>query len=1015
MTKGNLESRTAVGLIALAMVVCSQAIGSAETPTGETQANVPGQCPLEDAVYLWHMDDASNAMGGAGGLKAHGAVTFGAALKGPEREASVARGGDGKAARFQNGYLALIDDGELKINPKRWTIAIRIRDPEGKWRYPILGNYGDDKQVSFALRAVDGSKKPFSDRNYVGGGAPTIYSWMFRTGGPRSVLGSPSLLELVWGAQKPNSARVERIERQRKQNWPNPLQQDVFNAVMKPCFPVSLIGPTDWHDIAVTLSGAKLELWIDGVLLDEEYPMGVTRGRTLPFLIGAGRQGGELKTGFKGLIDHVAIWNRSLSKDEIVTLSGGSDHVRQRELAILGDESATMQYFRPRGHNRKGGDMIPYWDARTGTFRLFYLILRRNMHSKWDGGHGGLEIWEASTKDLKTWEHHAVTIPITEQWEAWNGTGAVAFHNGQYNWFYPTPDYDGKNGGIQRAVSTDGVRFTKLKPNPFMEGGDCEIFQTDNGLFHMVKAGPTRRANTKPIDDKTLVAWVRLDDLDQRGGSVLTIEHPDARQFDGIVFGERTPRRWMPGSDHLLRTPASALQNGWPEENAGPEEMIQVALVFARDKGALYRDGVIVAAYDIADSATFPSGSSLLIGLRHTHAARQTGFFHGRVLDARVYDTALSAEQLATLRPDTADGPRPLAWYDFQNGSTRDRMGNFPDGLLYGNARIEGGTLLLDDGDHFKVPGTLNTQVHLISKDLETWTEEAEAFISSDKRLSICPNIFQFGQWHYYLCSSGVWRSRGAFGPWSEHKPLRLDNLAVPKTGAFGEHRRIYAGFLHDGGWGGNLVLRELVQDPEGRLGTRFVPELVPRCGDALPVWFESEHERTGPNGNEVRLEAKDGKQVVTIPKIAGDYRLQMEIVPAPSVGSFGVGLCASSAEAEDGCDMIIDPTMRRVRFAKMSDSGGGISGGPAIEAVDGLDKPFAVDIIVRHDILDVELVGFRTLTTRFWNPGGDRIRLFVENGSVTFRNVRIRRLAESYVPYPARHSARTTHPQRGS
>jgi hypothetical protein len=61
-----------------------------------------------------------------------------------------------------------------------------------------------------------------------------------------------------------------------------------------------------------------------------------------------------------------------------------------------------MQYYRARGHNSKAGDLIPYWDEGQQTFRLFYLILRRNMHSKWDGGHGGLEIWQASTKDLRT-------------------------------------------------------------------------------------------------------------------------------------------------------------------------------------------------------------------------------------------------------------------------------------------------------------------------------------------------------------------------------------------------------------------------------------------------------------------------------------------------------------------------------------------------------------------------------------------------------------------------------------
>lgn len=959
-----------------------------------------GQEPLHDAAYLWHMADKSNAAGDEGSLRIQGDALLGLPLKGPDADASLIRGGDGKVARFRGGFLALSKDDELKINPKQWTMAVRMRDPQGTWRYPILGNYGSEREVCFALHAVDGRKKPLVDRNLSGGEVPTIYSWLFRAGGPRSVYGSNSLVEIVWGAAQPNAARVERIRQmQPERTWPNPLELDVVNGVMNACFPVALIGPTDWHDIVVCLTGAKLELWIDGVVVDEEYPIGVTRERTLPFLIGAEHDQGELKTGFEGFVDHVAIWNRALSKKEIVSLSGGAEQVRTRELAILGDESASMQYFRPRGHNRKAGDLIPYWDSQTGVFRLFYLILRRNMHSKWDGGHGGLEIWQASTRDLKSWEHHPVTVPITQQWEAWNGTGAVAFHEGRYHWFYPTPDYDGSHGGIQLAVSEDGVHFTKTEPHPFMEGGDCEVFQDDKGPFQMIKAGPTQRANTKPLTDKTLVAWVQVDDLDQRGGSVLTVENGDSRQFDAIVFGERVARRWMPGSDSFRRTPPR--QNDWQEENADPDTVIQMALVFEGNDATLYRDGLPYAEYGITQPVEFASGSSLLIGLRHTQAARHNAFFRGRVLDARLYDRALSAKQLKELKPDVKSGPEPLAWYDFKGGSLRDKTGNFPDGLLFGHARIENGCLVLGEGDYFKSPGVLYTQVRLTSKDLQTWTEVEGPFIASDKHLAICPNVFQFGAWHYYLCGSGVWRSRGPFGPWTEHDPPRLDNLAVPKTAAFGKNRRIYAGFLADGGWGGNSVLRELVQDEDGRLGTRFVPELIPACGETLPLRFEAPEEMSTTDDS-VRIESTGEPKIVTIPEMDGDYRMQLEVVPDPGVRAIGIALHAGSLEEKDGCELIFQPEQQRVRFSKMSNSGGGVGSGPVIEAVEGLDKPFTVDIIVRHDIVDAEIAAFRSLTTRFWAPEGKEIRLFAENGSVTFRNIRIRRITDSYAPYPA-------------
>ena len=67
--------------------------------------------------------------------------------------------------------------------------------------------------------------------------------------------------------------------------------------------------------------------------------------------------------------------------------------------------------------------------------------------------------------------------------------------------------------------------------------------------------------------------------------------------------------------------------------------------------------------------------------------------------------------------------------------------------------------------------------------------------------------------------------------------------LAVPKTGAFGGDRRVYAGFLNDGGWGGNKILRELVQDADGWLGTRFLPEMIPACGEPFAIDIIARHD----------------------------------------------------------------------------------------------------------------------------------------------------------------------------
>jgi hypothetical protein len=106
-----------------------------------------------------------------------------------------------------------------------------------------------------------------------------------------------------------------------------------------------------------------------------------------------------------------------------------------------------------------------------------------------------------------------------------------------------------------------------------------------------------------------------------------------------------------------------------------------------------------------------------------------------------------------------------------------------------------------------------------------------------------------------------------------------------------------------------------LVQDDQGRLGTWFVPELIRERGAAVPV------EGTG------RLAAENGtRRFVELPGIPNDFRLEMEIVPEGETAQFGIEL-RLGGEGE-GCSLQFKPEHRRVRFGKMSHSGGDSSPG---------------------------------------------------------------------------------------
>jgi len=203
---------------------------------------------------------------------------------------------------------------------------------------------------------------------------------------------------------------------------------------------------------------------------------------------------------------------------------------------------------------------------------------------------------------------------------------------------------------------------------------------------------PTGEAQTpRTIADKTLVAWVAPANLEQRGGGVLGIGGT-AELFDAIVFGEIEPRRWMAGSNFLERT--SHDQTAWPEETAGHDTLVQVAIVYEGREVRLYRDGQPYAQYTMAtEPAAFTTASTVTLGLRHLGA--QNGYFAGATEEARIYDRPLDQAAISPLRPGKRGAPAPLGWWTFENGRADDRMGHFAPGRLLGDARIEGGRLVL--------------------------------------------------------------------------------------------------------------------------------------------------------------------------------------------------------------------------------------------------------------------------------------------------------------------------------
>lgn len=274
--------------------------------------------------------------------------------------------------------------------------------------------------------------------------------------------------------------------------------------------PIDWVGREGWHDVVVRFADTIIELYVDGVLIDEEWPHGALYRFCSPFLFGAGySSAGQLPGNFQGEIDHIAFWDRALRPEEIAALSGGQEQVARRNLEVLGPPQKSLQYWKPRGKAYAGDCMVT---SQGGVFHVFYLYDRLHHGAKW--GLGAHQYGHFSSSDLRHWTHHPLAVPIDKQWECAMGTGNVIFNEKDRRWYAFYTDcgsriqfFDKPQRGawLFRSVSEDGIHFKK-DFKPVLPGFDSDIFYVPaTGLFHLIAEGGRAHYQSRDLEEWTTV------------------------------------------------------------------------------------------------------------------------------------------------------------------------------------------------------------------------------------------------------------------------------------------------------------------------------------------------------------------------------------------------------------------------------------------------------------------------------------------------------------------------------
>jgi hypothetical protein len=338
------------------------------------------------------------------------------------------------------------------------------------------------------------------------------------------------------------------------------------------------------------------------------------------------------------------------------------------------------------------------------------------------------------------------------------------------------------------------------------------------------------------------------------------------------------------------------------------------------------------------------------------------------------------------------------------------------------------------------------------SNDLLQWTLD-DSFLLPQERLAPkhntgeCQCLFEWNGWHYALGGrTGFWMSRERLGPYwdrtteSARQAIRsqvgeepwpkpdnprpgpvveprwdvYDGLWVPMVVPFHD-RRLLVGYLTgpDFPWAGHLVFRELIQHEDGTLGTKWPEEMMPDLGPLIPARGAT---------NQV-VGSLEGFQPVLLSDLSKETHVHLRFVPGEGVGAFG--LCIGDHhDTYGGCELRFEPAERVAQWNSAlpgvpaervprigeilarepyrpiwdnPDPNLHFMGGDfAVEAIEGLDQPFTLELLVKYDpksrstIVDACIDGRRTMITRRPGLTPKALWVFAQRGTVEVQDLRV-------------------------
>lgn len=262
-----------------------------------------------------------------------------------------------------------------------------------------------------------------------------------------------------------------------------------------------------------------------------------------------------------------------------------------------------------------------------------------------------------------------------------------------------------------------------------------------------------------------------------------------------------------------------------------------------------------------------------------------------------------------------------------------------------------------------------------------------------------CTFFFRWGDYDYIIGGfTGLW-SKSITVPEDGYVDVVKQGLdfyngmCVPAITEISNGRFLMAGWIPMVNWGGTLNIHEMIQYPDGRIGTKWMEEIIPATDKA-------------------KLLTKEVRETSVFDIEKSSFLLTFDVEPNENIfGKMGVLLLGADGD-NHACELQISPTVKRAQYqdgsirnysaAEKSLREGGYPNHARNYAIENLidtDKPFTVRMIVKYEDkfggsqIDTEIAGQRTMISFRSGLKVDKILFRSERTGIS--NVKIATLEE--------------------